>query len=136
MSRAAPETDPRFHSGSWVGYTLRPSENTTRHATLMMLNFAAGVMTGSGSDETGTFAIRGRYDLRDGKCIWAQNYTARREVIYNGYCDGQGIWGMWYRPREKGPDWKGGFHLMPEGADEPTPMPTRRTIDSVDGDNV
>jgi hypothetical protein len=130
MTRAPAETDPRFYGGSWVGYTLQPSDCSTRHATLMTLTFAGGIVKGNGSDESGVFSVQGRYDVRDGKCIWIQSYKGRRDVIYNGYCDGQGMWGMWFRPKETGPDWKGGFHLVPEGADEPTPLPTQRMVDT------
>ena len=35
--------------------------------------------------------------------------------------------------RATGPDWKGGFHLVPEGYDEPTPLPLHRTVDSSEG---
>jgi len=131
MIRASAESDPRFHCGSWVGYTLAPSDGcNTRHATLMCLSFAGGVVNGSGSDEIGVFTVQGRYDGRDGKCIWIQSYKGRREVIYNGYCDGQGIWGLWFRPKETGADWKGGFHLVPEGVEQPTPMPMKRDVDA------
>ncbi|MFL5341080.1 MAG: hypothetical protein ACJ8F7_13115 [Gemmataceae bacterium] len=133
MPRTLSESDARFHGGSWMGYTLKPSTGGARQPTLTALTFADGVISGTGSDETGVFAVHGRYDLRDGKCIWLQTYSDRREVIYNGYADCQGMWGMWFRPRESGPDWKGGFHLVPEGSDEPTPLPMQRTVDCGEG---
>ena len=88
MTRASAETDPRFHGGSWVGYTLRPSAGGTRHATVEALSFAGGLIKGIGSDESGVLTVHGRYDVRDGKCIWIQTYPGRREVMYSGFCDG------------------------------------------------
>lgn len=117
------ESDPRFPSGSWLGYVLKQHEPGHRHAMVASLSFIRGVISGAGSDEDGDFTISGRYESRDAKCIWIQTHSDRREVIYTGYCDGQGIWGMWYRPRETGSDWKGGFHFVPEGMSDPTPLP-------------
>jgi hypothetical protein len=116
------ETDPRFPSGLWTGFFLMPHTGSKRHATDLTLTFAAGVMTGSGRDQVGPFTMHGRYDLGDGKCHWVKHYVRKHDVFYNGFNEGKGIWGMWDIPNALGIAWKGGFHIWPEGMDDPTQL--------------
>ena len=115
-SFALPETDPRFPSGPWTGYFLMPHTGSQRHPTHLRLEFVGGKMTGSGNDAVGAFVVDGSYDLSDGKCRWVKMYLAKHDVNYSGYNEGKGIWGTWEIP----PQWKGGFHIWPEGMDDPT----------------
>jgi hypothetical protein len=82
----------------------------------MHLSFRGGVVEGEGRDLVGRFRIRGRYRLEDGKCWWTKHYLGRHDVAYQGYNEGKGIWGAW----EIGDRYRGGFHVWPEGMDDPT----------------
>ena len=115
------ETDPRFPSGPWTGFFLQPLV-PGRHLMELQLTFRTGTMTGEGRDWVGSFLIRGRYDLADGKCHWTKRYLAKHDVFYQGYNEGKGIWGLWEIPPEHnaGQCWRGGFHIWPEGMDDPT----------------
>src|SRR5205823_2615039 len=61
------ETDPRFPSGPWRGFFLM-HHWPGRHQMELLLSFRRGVMTGEGRDLIGPFLIRGKYNLKDGKC--------------------------------------------------------------------
>jgi hypothetical protein len=115
-----PETDPRFPSGPWTGFYLMPHTGSQRHPTELRLNFAGGVMTGSGCDFVGQFTIHGVYDLANGKCIWTKYYVGKHNVYYSGYNEGKGIWGVWEIPNNLGIPWKSGFHIWPEGMGDPS----------------
>ena len=115
------ETDPRFPSGPWTGFFLQPLV-PGRHLMELQLTFRTGTMTGEGRDWVGSFLIRGRYDLADGKCHWTKRYLGKHDVFYQGYNEGKGIWGVWEIPPEQnaGQHWRGGFHIWPEGMPDPT----------------
>ncbi|WP_158633446.1 hypothetical protein [Tautonia sociabilis] len=120
MSQPAPsgpptETDPRFPSGPWTGFFLM-RERPGRHWMELQLTFREGVLIGEGRDFVGQFLLRGRYDLTDGTCHWIKNYIGRHDVFYQGYNEGKGIWGTWEIP----PVSRGGFHIWPEGMEDPT----------------
>lgn len=109
------ETDPRFPSGPWTGFFLQ-REIPGRHQMELSLTFRDGTIRGEGRDRVGTFQIRGRYTLEDGKCHWSKHYVGRHSVSYAGYNEGKGIWGGWTIP----PTWHGGFQIWPEGMADPT----------------
>jgi hypothetical protein len=108
------ETDPRFPSGPWTGFFLQPVL-PGRHLMEMQLTFSQGAMSGEGRDWVGEFIIRGRYDVADGKCYWTKRYKGKHDVFYKGFNEGKGIWGTWEMP-----EWRGGFHIWPEGMSNPT----------------
>ena len=60
--------------------------------------------------------MRGRYDTADGKCHWTKRYLGKHDVFYKGYNEGKGIWGTWEIPSS---EWRGGFHIWPEGMSDP-----------------
>ncbi|MFL5341079.1 MAG: hypothetical protein ACJ8F7_13110 [Gemmataceae bacterium] len=114
------ETDPRFPSGPWTGFFLMPHTGSQRHPTQLTISFAGGTLTGGGRDAVGAFIVRGRYDTADGKCRWVKHYVGKHDVFYHGFNEGKGIWGLWDIPNSLGIAWKGGFHIWPEGMEDPT----------------
>jgi hypothetical protein len=120
-SQLAVETDDRFPSGPWEGFFLQPMLTKERCWMELTLTFRAGVVTGEGRDRVGTFLVRGRYNLEDGKCWWTKRYLSKHDVHYNGYNEGKGIWGLW---ELISPPWRGGFHIWPVGMGDPTKMRT------------
>ena len=102
------ESDPRFPSGPWRGFFLM-AHSPGRHTMELHLKFRKGGMTGEGRDMIGSFLIRGKYQLDDGKCPWTKRYVGKHDVFYQGYNEGKGIWGIWEIP----PTWRGGFHIWP-----------------------
>jgi hypothetical protein len=82
------------------------------------LTFHQGEMTGEGRDWVGSFIVRGRYTLQDGKCHWTKRYIGKHDVFYHGFNEGKGIWGVWEIPGENA--WHGGFHIWPEGMPDPS----------------
>ena len=114
------ETDPRFPSGPWTGFYLMPHTGSRRHPTALTITFVDGTMTGSGGDAVGRFTAHGSYSVEDGKCTWVKHYLKKHDVLYSGYNEGKGIWGMWEVPNSLGVEWKGGFHIWPEGMPDPT----------------
>ena len=133
MSAAADplETDPRFPSGPWTGYFLQ-KQIPGKHLMELRLTFQNGGMTGEGRDWVGSFLIRGRYQVADGKCYWTKRYIGRHDVFYQGFNEGKGIWGTWEIDSAEHGHWRGGFHIWPEGMPDPTqrhlaealPLPT------------
>jgi len=109
------EVDPRFPSGKWAGYYLMPHTGAKRHGTELILGFAGGQMSGEGRDKVGKFIIKGRYEVTTGKCEWIKRYVGAHDVHYQGYNEGKGIWGIWEIPSDHNPNWRGGFHIWPEG---------------------
>jgi hypothetical protein len=102
------ETDDRFPSGPWVGYFL---QFKTQSRTELALTFSDGIITGTGGDRVGPFVVRGRYQTSDGKCWWTKHYLGKHDVAYQGWSEGQGIWGLW----EIRLLCRGGFHIWPSG---------------------
>jgi hypothetical protein len=92
----------------------------------LLLTFSKGVMTGEGRDYVGTFLIRGKYNVDDGKCHWSKRYVGKHDVAYQGYNEGKGIWGLWEIP----PDSRGGFHIWPEAMGDPTSHRLAEAIDT------
>ena len=85
------------------------------------LTFSKGNMTGEGRDKVGAFIVRGSYTLGDGKCHWTKRYVKKHDVFYQGFNEGKGIWGVWIIPPEGAdPEYRGGFHIWPEGMSDPT----------------
>lgn len=124
------ETDPRFPSGPWTGFFLQRAI-PGRHSMELHLTFSQGTMTGEGRDWVGKFIIRGRYNLADGKCHWTKKYLGKHDVFYQGFNEGKGIWGVWEIPPEQnyGLNSRGGFHIWPEGMDDPTQSALRAEAD-------
>ena len=110
-----PTDDARFPSGPWTGFFLQP-DRPGRHSMELHLTFAEGQVRGEGRDRIGAFLIRGRFQVEDGRCWWTKTYVGLHEVHYQGYNEGKGIWGLW----EIENPWKGGFHIWPEGMDDPS----------------
>lgn len=140
MSRPSPvkieiETDPRFPSGRWTGFWLQRFFAGRQYMSLN-LTFVNGVVRGEGVDRVGAFSVTGTYDLKTGNCAMNKAYAGAHSLSYDGRNegDGQWIWGLW---RLHTAD-RGGFHLWPEGEDDPTgrtlraeqelPAPAARTL--------
>jgi hypothetical protein len=123
VSRTTPielETDPRFPSGPWTGFFLQKAI-PGRHLMELRLTFSAGTLAGEGRDWVGKFVLRGRYSTGDGKCHWVKRYLGKHDVVYNGFNEGKGIWGIWEIPSVAHPDiGRGGFHIWPEGMPDPS----------------
>ena len=118
QSQSDLETDPRFPSGPWTGFFLQRVV-PGRHMMDLHLTFQSGQLTGEGRDWVGKFILRGRYDVQDGKCRWTKRYLGRHDVSYQGFNEGKGIWGVWDLSVEGSSD-RGGFHIWPEGMEDPT----------------
>jgi hypothetical protein len=89
----------------------------------LLLTFAQGNMTGEGRDVVGSFIVRGKYELLDGKCHWTKRYIGKHDVFYHGFNEGKGIWGVWEIPEMRGlAAQRGGFHIWPEGMGDPTQL--------------
>jgi hypothetical protein len=115
--RAQVETDPRFPSGKWVGFWLQ-QHFVGRQYMNLQLTFANGVVRGGGADRVGDFTMSGNYDLKNGDCSLVKCYDGAHSVVYEGRNEGDGlwIWGLWNIRNFD----RGGFHLWPEGEDDPT----------------
>jgi hypothetical protein len=116
------ETDPRFPSGKWVGFWTQPPLYRGKQGQEMALTFSQGSIAGEGRDRIGKFHIRGFYSTEDGMCRWTKKYVGKHEVFYKGFNEGKGIWGVWEIPPSQnlGLNWRGGFHIWPEGMPDPT----------------
>ena len=80
-----------------------------------------GEITGEGRDWVGPFIVRGLYSVEDGKCHFHKRYVARHDVYYEGYAEEKGIWGTWeLHSRDLYGVVRGGFHIWPEGMDDPS----------------
>jgi hypothetical protein len=118
------ESDPRFPSGPWQGFFLM-THLPGRHRMELHLSFRQGAMAGEGRDMIGTFLIRGKYKVEDGRCTWTKRYINKHDVAYQGYNEGKGIWGVWEIP----PSWRGGFHIWPTAMGDPTSPRLAESID-------
>jgi len=97
-----------FPSGPWIGfYNYRPGGE--RHYMSLTLEFAGGIVTGSGNDDIGFFTIVGTYDIQELECNFIKTYPGSHEVSYRGFREGRGIWGVWEIP----PGARGGFYIWP-----------------------
>jgi len=129
MEPSQPETpalelDSRFPSGPWIGYFLQPSL-PGKHWMELILTFRDGLMTGEGRDWVGEFRIKGRYEVKDGKCHWIKTYLKKHSIAYQGYNEGKGIWGTW----EYEASWKGGFYIWPVAMGDPTQIKLAEAIE-------
>jgi len=90
----------------------------------LALTFADGRLTGTGSDRVGDFTLDGTYDLTTGGCRILKLYDGAHSVVYDGRNEGDGmwLWGLW---DIRGWD-RGGFHLWPEGEEDPTGRTLKR----------
>ncbi|MBI4587100.1 MAG: hypothetical protein HY717_24070 [Planctomycetes bacterium] len=127
---------PDFPSGEWIGFY----QQAGRHRQEMALLFCEGFLRGSGEDDLGRFLVSGEYDVKTKKVRWIKTYAGSHAVLYRGYREFKGIWGVW----EIAPGLHGGFHIWPkaegEGLSEttaaeepaaepqtvPAPMPKRK----------
>jgi hypothetical protein len=111
----AVENDPRFLSGPWVGFWIQHRLGKQRMS--LSLAFVAGRVTGNGRDIVGRFAFDGTYDLKTGRVVMTKQYERAHRVDYDGTNQGDGmwLWGVWNIRTVRG-----GFHLWPEGEDDPT----------------
>jgi len=78
------------------------------------LTFAAGKLSGSGSDDVGRFKVRGDYSSQTLECSWTKTYLGAHSVFYRGFREGKGIWGAW----DIGQMNHGGFQIWPKRAGE------------------
>ncbi len=115
------ELDDRFPSGRWIGFWLQPPLEG-RQRTELLLTFCEGTMTGTGYDWVGEFTVKGQYSVETGICDWIKHYLGRHSVVYHGYNEGKGIWGMWEirDPVLQLALMHGGFHIWPETMSDPT----------------
>lgn len=107
------ETHELFPSGDWEGFYLYPySSKSDRHMMYFTLNFQDQQVTGSGSDDVGSFTWSGSYDKENMECVLIKHY-ATHIVNYQGKVDENGIWGKWNISY-----FSGGFHLWPKKREE------------------
>jgi hypothetical protein len=123
-SRPTAETDPRFPSGPWVGFWIQ--RELGRQTMRLSLGFSAGKIIGAGVDIIGSFTFAGTYDLKSGRCLLTKRYHGGHSVDYDGVNEGEGLWlwGLW----NIGAHSRGGFHLWPEGEEDPTQRRLKRRI--------
>jgi len=115
------ETDPRFPSGRWIGFFVQKHLLPGKHSMELHLTFADGTLSGDGRDCVGKFTVHGRYNLADGRCRWTKLYLGKHAVYYEGFNEGQGIWGAWHIPATSLTiEVSGGFHIWPEDMSDPT----------------
>ena len=119
------ELDDRFPSCRWIGFWLQPPIEGQQQ-TELLLTFSEGVMTGTGFDWVGEFTIKGQYSVETGVCHWIKRYVGSHSVVYHGYNEGKGIWGMWEirHPFLQLALTRGGFHIWPETMADPTQQHT------------
>lgn len=87
------ETHRFFPSGDWEGFYLYDGQNE-KHAMHFSLNFKNGIVTGSGSDDVGSFNWKGQYSTEAFNCTMTKYYSAHT-ILYGGDADENGIWGLW-----------------------------------------
>lgn len=114
-TRRLVEADPRFASGSWVGFWIQ--RGLGKQPMTLSLRFANGRVSGDGSDVIGRFRVAGTYGLESGYVRILKQYEQAHRVSYQGANQGDGLWlwGLWTLGGERG-----GFHLWPEAEDDPT----------------
>jgi hypothetical protein len=96
-----------FPSGPWIGFYTY-SDYKGRHRMDLGLTFAKGTIAGHGTDDIGSFIVRGRYDFSSKECHWVKTYVGKHDVFYKGFREGKWIWGTW----EVGTA-TGGFKIWP-----------------------
>jgi hypothetical protein len=115
LNQRAVETDPRFPSGPWLGFWIQ--RQWGKQQMSLSLAFVDGRVTGRGRDIVGPFDFSGTYDLKTGRVVMTKQYEKAHRVEYDGTNQGDGmwVWGVWTIRSHRG-----GFHLWPEGEDDPT----------------
>lgn len=104
------EMHPFFPSGDWEGfYNYTYHQAGSKSKMEFSLNFSNGKISGSGSDEVGSFSWSGTYNLDSLTCHITKKYNGRHSVAYHGNVDENGIWGHWLIQ-----NFKGGFHIWPK----------------------
>ena len=103
------ETHPHFCSGEWEGFYIY-NRFSRKDPMSCELHFAAGEISGEGSDPVGSFSWSGKYDTEAGTCSLVKQYHHAHAVIYHGHADENGIWGRWHI----GIWGNGGFHIWPK----------------------
>lgn len=123
-NQRAAETDPRFPSGSWVGFWLQRGMGKQR--TNIAFTFREGRISGEGRDVIGRFTFAGTYDVKTGRCRMVKRYVGAHAVIYDGVSEGRELWlwGLWNVGGNQG-----GFHLWPEGESDPTQRRTSERLE-------
>ena len=104
------ESDSAFPSGRWTGFYTYQA-HPEKYRTDLILEFGSGRITGEGNDSVGPFVVSGAYDIATRECYWTKTYVGAHDVFYRGAREGKGIWGIW----EIAEQWRGGFHIWPEG---------------------
>ena len=81
-------------SGVWDGYYV---QRRKRHRQQMRLEFADGLMRGSGQDSIGPFTIDGEFRIADGETRlgWIKTYDQGHSVLYVGTLEDSVIQGTW-----------------------------------------
>lgn len=109
------EQHPHFPSGEWEGFYLQQIiTDKVKFPMTLELNFKNGEVTGTGSDNVGTFDFYGHYDTENGICKMIKQYHGQHPVAYDGRADDNGIYGTWYLA----PTWNDGFHIWPKDRTE------------------
>jgi hypothetical protein len=103
------EQHPYFPSGDWEGFYKDPRGGRPKGEMSMTLDFANGMVTGSGSDPVGVYTWTGTYDTKAETCQLRKTYEGAHSVEYSGYADENGIWGKWKIMRTTGE-----FHIWPK----------------------
>lgn len=96
--------------GPWTGFY----EEYAKDGNFPMsctLTFVDGLISGSGSDEVGTFTFSGTYTTSDYKVTMRKTYHTH-SLLYEGDADENGIWGKWSFPAMKFVS--AGFHIWPK----------------------
>lgn len=106
----ADESDDRFPSGPWEGYSLQRALSAAKGRMELDLTFRDGQVRGGGRDGIGPFTIAGGYETADGKVWWRKRYRYHA-VFYRGYAEARGIWGVWEIDQTD----RDGFHVWPKG---------------------
>jgi hypothetical protein len=117
----AAEIDERFPSGTWTGFWIQ--DGVGKQPVELSLFFAAGSVTGAGTDMVGKFTYRGTYAVETGRCLMVKKYAWKHSVTYEGVNDGSPLWlwGTWnIRGIFGGIGDTGGFHIWPQGEPDPT----------------
>lgn len=79
--------------GEWEGFYCY-GNTPEQHKMVIELAFKNGVVSGSGTDDVGSFTWKGKYDADAMKIYMTKVYTTHN-IEYKGDVDENGIWGKW-----------------------------------------
>ena len=96
--------------GPWTGF-YEEYDKDGNFPMSCTLTFTDGIISGSGSDEVGTFTFSGTYTTSDYKVTMRKTYHTH-SLLYEGNADENGIWGKWSFPALKFVS--AGFHIWPK----------------------